>query len=196
MMSINQAFVSASVRSGEALEFEAEGWPDFVPATPSLYQDLLDAVADLRRYWRERSLSASLRAAREGVDSVVAFLLHGGRFDTSRDTEGLDAGYWLARRCVPYDFIALGTVARSGPLQDVRPVRYYNQHVDGRAVFLAACEAGLTFSACRDSDGLDAGFFIARCGDEELIARFEGAGGCFRERELKWLGRAPARKVA
>lgn len=195
MNNVNQVFAQASARSGELLEFGAD--VSFtVPATPSLYQNLIDAVSDMRVWLAERSFSPALKAARGGVEAVVPFLLHGGRFDQAHDNDGLDAGYWLARLCVPYDFVAYGAVAVAGPVQQVRPVRYYNQHVDGRAAFMAALEAGLTFSQCLDDEGHDAGFFVARCGDDEVLARYEQAGGVFRSRELQWLGHGKASKVA
>jgi len=196
MNGLNKVFAQTAARSGDAVEYSGDVVAFAPPAAPSLYQNLFEAVAEMRSYWQERSYSKGLKAARGGVDSVVAYLLHGGRFDSARDQDGLDSGYWLARLCVPYDFMAHGAVAQSGPVQDVRMVRYYNQHVDGRAAFVAALEAGLTFSQCRDDEGHDAGFYIARSGDVELIDLFERAGGQFRQRELAVLGRVQDRRVA
>jgi hypothetical protein len=196
MNNVNQVFAVASARSGELQEYVIGELRAFAPETPSLYQGLIDAVAEMRVWFAERSYSPALKAARGGVEAVVPFLLKGGRFDSARDNDGLDAGYWMVRQCLPYDFVALGVVAQAGPIQQVQPVRYYNQHVDGRAAFMAALEAGLSFSQCRDEEGHDAGFFVARCGDDEVIARFEQAGGQFRQRELEWLGRVSSRKVA
>lgn len=193
---LNQVFASVALRSGAVIEYVPDERIVLAGEAPSLYQDLIDAVGNLRTYLAERKLHKGLKAARGDVHSVVDYLLSGGRFDSSRDEQGLDAAYYITRSCLPYDFVALGAVAVSGPVRDVRPLRYYNQHVDGRAAFVAALEAGMTFSECRDSDGHDAGFFIARCGDEQIIALYERAGGRFRERELLWLGRINHRQVA
>jgi hypothetical protein len=196
MAVLPQVFATVSLRSGAVIEYVPDDRIILTTTAPSFYQDLFDAVGNLRSYLAERKLHKGLRAARGTVHTIVEYLLVGGQFNSSRDDAGLDAGYYVTRACVPYDFVGLGAVAVSGPVRDVRPLRYYNQHVDGRAAFVAALEAGLTFSQCRDEDGHDAGFFIARCGDEELIALFERAGGVFRERELLWLGRITTRKVA
>ncbi len=196
MPCLQQIFADTTQRSGAVVEYGSDEPIQLITPQPSLLRDLAAAVGNLRDYLAERKLHKGLKAARAGVHATVEYLIHGGRFDSSRDEFGLDAGYYLARECMPYDFIALGAVAVSGPVRDVRPLRYYNQHVDGRAAFVAACEAGVSFSQCRDDDGHDAGFYIARCNDAELIALYERCGGVFRDRELMYLGRSTQRKVA
>lgn len=192
---LNQVFTVTAQRSGDVTGFEAAEssfsfWQD---GRPTPYESLLDAVASLRSYWVERSLDACVIAARSGVDAAIDHVIKGKRFTTARDAEGLDAGYYVARYCLPYDFTAIGVIARCGAVEEVARLRYYNQHPDGQAAFMAALDAGLTFSDCVDHEGHNAGFYIARSGDEEAIARYEAAGGTFRQPELDYLGRV--RKV-
>lgn len=190
-LGLNQVFTTTSSRSGSVLEYTAEDRLDFnrVETAPSAFDTLLNAVADLRQYWQERNLDAGVLAARDGVDEVITHILKGKRFTTARDAAGLDAGYYIARYCLPYDFVATGVVARCGVVEQVARLRYYNQHPDGLAAFLSAIEAGVSFTDCLDDEGHNAGFYIARCGDEEVIARYEAAGGTFRRPELDYLGR-------
>lgn len=195
---LNEVFALVSQRSGEAAEFADDSSATFVwqAERPGVVESLLGAVASLRDLWAERDLHPCVVAAREGVDAVVGYILKGKRFVVSRDADNLDAGYYIARYCLPYDFIAMGVVAQCGSVAQVERLRYYNQHPDGRAAFLSALEAGLTFSDCLDAEGHNAGFYIARSGDEEMIARYEAAGGSFRQPELDFLGRSAARKAA
>lgn len=189
---LNDVFALASTPSGEAAAFVSDTVGTFVwqQERAGVVDTLLDAVADLRTFWAERGLDAGVIAARTGVDAVVTHILKGRRFNTARDAANLDAGYYIARYCLPYDFVAMGVVARCGAVAQVERVRFYNQHPDGHAAFLSALDAGLRFTDCVDEDGHNAGFFIARCGDDEIIAKYEAAGGTFRQPELDYLGRA------
>lgn len=188
---LNLVFAEVAARSGDVFEYVAdEGSPAFWQSEqPSAVEVLLGAVANLRTYWAERGLDAGVIAAREGIDAVITHILKGRRFTTARDAEGLDAGYYAARYCLPYDFTAIGVVARCGAIDQVARLRYYNQHPDGRAAFFSALDAGLTFSDCVDDEGHNAGFYIARSGDEEAIARYEATGGTFRDADAEYLGR-------
>jgi len=188
---LNEVFALTSTRSGAVAEYVAEGSGTFVwqQDRASVMDTLMGAVADLRTYWVERSLDPGVIAARTGVDAVVTHILKGKRFNTARDATDLDAGYYIARYCLPYDFVALGVVARCGAVSQVERVRFYNQHPDGHAAFMSALDAGLTFTDCVDEDGHSAGFFVARSDDEQVIARYEAAGGTFRQPELEYLGR-------
>lgn len=198
MNSLNQTFTSIATPSGVVTEYDSGtrgfAWQD---ERPTVMELLSSAVHDVRQFWVERGLHAGVKAARDGVSGVVDYIVKGGRFATGRDVDGLDAGYYVARYCTPYDFVAVGTVERIGPVARVERLRYYNQHPDGRAAFVAAVEAGLSFTDCADDEGRTAGFYIARCNDAELIALYEQAGGTFRQRELEVLGRVEqARKRA
>ncbi len=195
---LNQVFALASARSGQVAEYASERGGTFIwqEERGGVIDTLMEAVTSMRTLWVERALDASVIAAREGVDAVVTHILKGRRFSTARDADGLDAGYYVARYCMPYDFIALGVVAQCGAVSQVERLRYYNQHPDGRAALLSALDAGLKFTDCVDAEGHNAGFFIARSGDEEIIARYEAAGGSFRQPELEYLGRVRSKARA
>lgn len=188
---LNEIFTLTAARSGQVFEYAGEPSRAFVwqPDKPGVVDTLLGAVESLRSLWVERGLDAGVLAARDGVDAVINHILKGKRFTTARDASGLDAGYYVARYCLPYDFVAVGVVAQCGAVSEVQRLRYYNQHPDGRAAFLSALDAGLTFSDCADDEHHNAGFYVARSGDEEIIARYEAAGGTFRQPELEFLGR-------
>lgn len=192
---LNEVFALTSARSGRVAEFAGAHTGTFIWQNdrPGVVESLLGAVNNMRTMWVERALDAGVIAARESVDAIVTHILKGKRFNTARDADNLDAGYYVARYCLPYDFVALGVVAQCGAVAQVDRLRYYNQHPDGRAALLSALDAGLTFTDCVDDEGHNAGFFVARSGDEEIIARYEAAGGAFRQPELEYLGRT--RKV-
>ena len=197
--SLNQVFTSTAASQGEVTEYAtsrnyAFGWQD---QRPSVIDILTSAVSDAQQFWAERGMHPSIKAARGGVNTTIDYILKGGRFQSGRDAVGLDAGYYVTLLCAPYDFTAMAVVERIGPVGRADWHRFYNSHPDGRAAFVAAIEAGLTFSSCRDEDGHTAGFFIAHSRDEELIALYEKAGGTFRPSELEVLGRiGQARAVA
>ncbi len=177
---LRRAFAGATQNAEESLRFDG-GSCMFVwqAGRGGPWQALYDAVNDIRQRLRERGLSPGTRAARDGQESLADFIASGGVFTRDRDSFGLDAGYYVARFCLDYDFVALGEVARIGALGYVTPLRYYNRTPDGPALFRAALGAGLRFSGAADSEGRTAGFYVARCGDPELVALYRQAGGTF-----------------
>lgn len=191
-------FEDVSVRSGEAVAFEDVGGTSFVwdTGSPGLIESLQEAVGAVRQYLAERSLDAGVRAAREGIESVLEHLASGKRFTTARDSFGLDAGYYIARLCTNYDFAALGTVEQLGAVKHVEWLRHYNQHPYAREAFFAACAAGLVFTGASDEAGRSAGFWISHTADPEVIAAYENAGGSFTAAESEAMGRAVSTRVA
>lgn len=177
---LGRAFAAAVQTSEESPRFDS-GSSQFCwqAGRDSPWQVLYEAVNDLRQRIRERGLSPGTRAARDGQETLADFIAAGGTFTLDRDSFGLDAGYYIARACLDYDFVALGEIARSGALGYVAPVRYYNRTPEGPALFRAALGAGLRFSKAADSEGRTAGFYVARCGDPELVALYRQAGGTF-----------------
>lgn len=177
------AFTQAIIRSGQGCEYLCAA-ADFHTqrertSSETVFDLLYSAVNDIRQWINERGLDAGTKAAREGQESIASFIALGGSFTSMRDSFGLDAGYYIARLCLNYDFIALGDVARVGNISQVEPVRYYNHSPLGHALFKAALGAGLHFSNAKDTEGRSAGFYVARCKNPEIIALYRQAGGMF-----------------
>ena len=173
------------------------GWttnPFFVePSRDDAFSLLYHAVNDMRQWLNERGLHAGVKAARSGQEDIAIYIAKGGTFTLARDPLGLDAGYYIARSCLNYDFVCLGDVAKVGGVSYVQPTRYYNHTPTGPSLFRAALGAGLKFSNARDSDGRTAGFYVARCNDPELVALYRQAGGTFSPLDREALSK-PARK--
>lgn len=161
---LSDIFAQAVRSNGTWVEYAANNDSSFIwgAGQQSSFQPLFDAVGAVRQYLVERRLDAGLRAARHGIEATLDFINAGGKFTTARDEHGLDAGYYLARNCTPYDFVALGVVEMTGSIQHVAQVRYYHQDPLGMDVLQAALEAGLTFTGAQDSIGHDACFFLTR----------------------------------
>ena len=191
-------FETVTLRSGEAIEFVGSEGASFVwdTGSPGLIEGLQEAVGALRQYLAERSLDAGVRAAREGIESVLDYLGSDKRFTTARDSFGLDAGYYVARFCTNYDFAALDTVEQLGAVKHVEWLRHYNQHPYAREAFFAACAAGLVFTGASDEAGRSAGFWISHSPDPEVIAAYEKAGGRFTAAESEAMSRSISTRVA
>lgn len=185
---LNRAFATAIQSKDASLRFAGET-SAFIWQAPDngLFQSLYDAVSDIRQRLAERGLPAGTRAARDGQQAVADFLTTKDSFTQVRDSFGLDAGYYIARSCLNYDFIALGEVERIGAIAHVEPMRYYNQTPNGTSLFRAALGAGLRFTEASDSESRSAGFYVARCGDPEIVALYRQAGGTFRPTDLEVL---------
>lgn len=184
---LQDIFAETTARSGDWVSFSSRSTGAFIWQVDDQgpFQALHDAVSSVRQYLLDRRLDAGVKAAREGIESVMAYLAQGGTFTTARDAEGLDAGYYIARTCLPYDFTALGVVEMSGAVQHVSKVRYYHQDPRGVEVFKAACAAGLRFTKARDIEGHDAAFFIAQTGHAEVQSLFVAAGGALAPNVLR-----------
>jgi hypothetical protein len=184
---LNKAFAGAVQASSEAVRYDGGTLTLWREPEGGLFQTLYNAVGDLRQRLSELGLHPGVIAARDGVDSLAAFIAKGGTFTAARDSFGLDAGYYVAQACLNYDFVALGEVERIGAVAHVEPLRYYNHSPDGPSLFRAALGAGLKFSEACDVETRNAGFYVAHCGDSELIALYRQAGGTFNAPELEAL---------
>lgn len=198
MTGLLRNFANATARSGEVVEFADAGGTAFVwdVGSPGLFESLQGAVHSMRQYLAERSLDQGVKAAREGIEAVLDYLGGEAKFTSARDHFGLDAGYYIARNCTNYDFVALDTVEQLGVVRHVEQIRHYQHHPFAREAFLAACAAGLTFSKASDEAHRSAGFWVSRCGDAEVIAAYEKAGGTFTSTEREIAHAAQSIKVA
>jgi hypothetical protein len=81
-------FETVTLRSGEAVEFVGSEGTSFVwdTGSPGLIEGLQEAVGALRQYLAERSLDAGVRAAREGIESVLGL---SGQRQALHDSAGL-----------------------------------------------------------------------------------------------------------